>query len=561
LAQNHAAGAFYGYSREKLKSMRIDEISPSFHEEIKRRHLANLDREQYYVYPHRLSSGELRMVDVYSSPIHVGDQAYCYMIIVDVTAREKYKEELSNKKELLSLTLESIGDGVVTTDTDGRITSMNRAAQKITGWEERESWNLHFNDVFKLQNEETGKPVENPIAKALQTGSVTEMSGHTVLINKQGAAVPVADSAAPIKDERGNTFGAVMVFRDVTREREQQRQIRYMSYHDELTGLYNRRFAIEEAKRLNKDRQLPLAVIIGDVNGLKITNDAFGHAVGDKLLKKVAAALKASCREEDVIARWGGDEFLVLLPNACAQTARNVVQRMKKSFSQRSRGLMQVSVSLGYAVKEAPDEKMVEVLKEAERWMYRNKLLDAKSYRSTILNTLLATLYENSVETEEHSKRLQNCCFAIGKKLKLSNEELSELSLLAALHDIGKIGIHHQILQKPGRLTPKEWEEIRRHPEIGYRITKNIPELSIVAEYILLHHERWDGSGYPKGLKGEEIPLLCRILAVVDAFDVMTHGRVYRAACDTESAIAELKKNAGTQFDPKIVDLFIKTCK
>jgi HD-GYP domain-containing protein (c-di-GMP phosphodiesterase class II) len=155
---------------------------------------------------------------------------------------------------------------------------------------------------------------------------------------------------------------------------------------------------------------------------------------------------------------------------------------------------------------------------------------------------LLATLYENSAETEEHSKRLQDCCLSIGKKLKLSNQELSELSLLAVLHDIGKIGISQQVLQKPGPLTSQEWEEVRRHPEIGYRITKNIPELSIVAEYILLHHERWDGTGYPKGLKGEEIPLLCRILAVADAYDVMTHGRVYKAACDTGSAIVEFKK-------------------
>ena len=239
---NHAASAFYGYSREKLKSMCIDEISPSFHEEIKRRYLAKLDQEnQYFVYPHRLSNGELRMVDVYSSQIHDVDNTYYYLIIFDVTAREKYKQELYNEKELLRLTLESIGDGVVTTDTNCRITFMNRAAQKITGWDERESLNIYFSDVFHLLNEETGEPVKNPIVKALKTRRVTQISSRTVLINKQGKVVALADSAAPIKDERGNTLGAVMVFQDVTNEREQQRQIQYMSYHDELTGLYNRR--------------------------------------------------------------------------------------------------------------------------------------------------------------------------------------------------------------------------------------------------------------------------------------------------------------------------------
>ena len=329
---NHAASAFYGYSREKLKSMCIDEISPSFHEEIKRRYLAKLDQEnQYFVYPHRLSNGELRMVDVYSSQIHDVDNTYYYLIIFDVTAREKYKQELYNEKELLRLTLESIGDGVVTTDTGGWITFMNRAAQKITGWEEWKSQNIHFNDIFHLLNEETGKPIESPFAKALKSGSVTVMS-NTVLLNKQGMTVSLASSAAPIKDERGNIFGTVMVFQDVTHAREQQKQIHYMSYHDELTGLYNRRFAIKEIKRLNRTRQIPLAVIVGDVNGLKITNDALGHAVGDKLLKKVATALKASCREEDIIARWGGDEFIILLPNTSEQTVRTVVKRMKKTF-------------------------------------------------------------------------------------------------------------------------------------------------------------------------------------------------------------------------------------
>ena len=555
---NCAASAFYGYSRDKLKHMRIGEISPPFQEEIKRRYFENQNQEnQYLVFSHRLSNGERRTVDVYSSSIHINGKTYCYMIIFDVTNREKYREELYREKELLSLTLDSIEDGVVTVDRDGKITLMNKAAQRITGLNEGVTQNIDISEIFRLKNEVTGKPVESPIVKALRTGRMVQMDNNTVLINRQGASIPVADSSAPIKDEQGNTLGAVMIFRDVTREREQ----RYMSYHDELTGLYNRRFVIEELKRLNTTRQLPLSIIVGDVNGLKMTNDAFGHAMGDKLLKKAAAALKAGCRKEDIIARWGGDEFLILLPQTPAHVAKNIVQRIKKSLSQRSRGLIQLSISLGYAVKETKDEKFADVLQEAEKWMYRNKLLDVKSYRSAIIKTLLTTLYENSTETEEHSQRMQKNCLAIGAKLNLSNEELNELSLFAMLHDIGKIGVHHQILQKPGPLTPKEWEEVHRHPEIGYRITINIPELSNIAEYILLHHERWDGTGYPKGLKGEEIPLFCRILAVADAYDVMTNGRVYKAACDTDSAIEELKRNAGTQFDPKIVDLFTKICK
>ena len=162
------------------------------------------------------------------------------------------------------------------------------------------------------------------------------------------------------------------------------------------------------------------------------------------------------------------------------------------------------------------------------------------------------------METEKHSKRMEAYCHSIGIELQLSAKELDELSLAAILHDIGKVGIDPDILKKPGQLTPSEWEEMKRHPEIGYRIVRAASELVEVAEFILFHHERWDGKGYPSGLKGEEIPLICRILAVTDAYDAMTNDRVYRKAISSEEAIAELQKNAGTQFDPQIVSLFIE---
>ncbi len=171
---------------------------------------------------------------------------------------------------------------------------------------------------------------------------------------------------------------------------------------------------------------------------------------------------------------------------------------------------------------------------------------------------MLATLYEKSMETEEHAQRLIKYCQDIGKELKFSDKTMNELSLLAVLHDIGKVGILQSVLQKPGVLTPQEWKEMKRHPEIGYRIAQNTPELLTVSEYILSHHERWDGTGYPSGLKGEEIPLNCRILAVVDAFDAMTNDRVYRKALSRNKAIEELVSNSGTQFDPSIVDIFVR---
>ena len=249
---------------------------------------------------------------------------------------------------------------------------------------------------------------------------------------------------------------------------------------------------------------------------------------------------------------------MIMLPQTQSETVREIAQKMQQTFIEKSEGPMQISVALGYAVKEKESQTLHDVLHEAEKWMYHKKLLERKSQRYITVNTLLSMLYENDVDTEEHSKRMEAYCRVIGKKMELSSEQQSELSLLAILHDIGKIGIRQDIIRKPGIPSLEEWREIRRHPEIGYRITQNMPDFSRISEYILLHHERWDGKGYPKGYKGENIPLLCRILAVTDAYDVMTTGRVYKKARSCSEAIAELRQNAGTQFDPQIVELFVE---
>lgn len=558
LDANPSACAFYGYSHEELTAMSIDDINQLPKKEVeKRRMMAYAAKQKYFLFPHRLRSGEIRLVDVYACPVTVGDQTQLLSIIFDATDRENYRQALHREKELLRITLYSIGDGVITTDNNGNITSMNHAAAEITGWQESEALARHYTEIMPLYNEDTGAEVISPLHIAIKSGQVVGLANHTVLLRKDGKKVPIADSAAPIKDENNQTFGAVMVFWDVSHDKDQQRQILFLSYHDPLTGLYNRRYLEEQMRNLDRVEQLPLTLIMGDVNGLKITNDVFGHRAGDRLLQKVAEIFEKICRSQDVAARWGGDEFLMLLPQTSLETAEKMIERARREFQDQHEETLQLSVSLGCASKTRPEENLELVLRKAEELMYHQKLLEGSSYRNSIINTLLATLYEKSMETEEHAERLSDYCSAMGKRLKLKTDEMNELALLAVLHDIGKVGVPQHILQKPGALTPIEWEEMKRHSEIGYRIAQSTPELSAVAEYILSHHERWDGMGYPRRLKGKEIPVLCRILAIADSYDAMTNDRIYRKAMPREAALDEIRNNAGTQFDPEIAAVFL----
>ncbi len=324
---------------------------------------------------------------------------------------------------------------------------------------------------------------------------------------------------------------------------------------DSLTGLYGRIFAVEALKHMVAQEVAPLSIVLGDVDGLKMINDALGYRAGDEILTSVARVLRANCRAEDIVARWGDDEFLLILPNSSGDETQSVLKRLRNALEHERRGPAPATLTFGFATSETALRNAEGLVEEAAQWVYRKKLLESRSYRNGIIRLLLSTLHEKCAETQQHSDRMAGYCRHIAERFGLSDEMVNDLLLLAMLHDIGKVGIRHEILTKPGPLSPEERLEVQRHPEIGYKIAKNIPELAQVSTYILAHHEWWNGRGYPFGLSGEGIPLPSRIIAVVDAFDVMLSGRVYRAARSREEALAELRRCAGTQFDPGVVDV------
>ncbi|NTW05913.1 MAG: diguanylate cyclase [Peptococcaceae bacterium] len=368
----------------------------------------------------------------------------------------------------------------------------------------------------------------------------------------------VHSKAILVRDDRGQPVKITGSIQDITEQKKREEDIFHLSYRDQLTGLYNRRFYEEELRRLDNQRNLPITIVMIDVNGLKLINDSFGHALGDQLLKKVAEVITRGCRGDDIIARLGGDEFVVLLPKTDSEIAERIVRRIKSLVLKEKIGHMDISVSFGYEAKISTQQSIQEIFKIAEDNMYRQKLVFGKSMRGKTIEAIITTLHEKNIREEQHSHRVAEICINIGEALYFTQDKINELKTIGLLHDIGKIAIDETILNKKGSLSEYEWQEIKRHPEIGFRILSTAEDMADMANNILCHHERWDGEGYPKGLKGQEIPIISRIVAIADAYDAMTSERSYQEPLEEDAAIEELQKNAGTQFDPHLVGIFIQ---
>lgn len=337
-----------------------------------------------------------------------------------------------------------------------------------------------------------------------------------------------------------------------------EKRLYKLSHYDQLTGLANRRFFELEFERLDNDENLPIALIMADVNGLKLVNDSFGHKAGDELLKIIGKAMRESCKEYQLVSRIGGDEFIILLPKSDIDEAQDVIEKVRRLVSKNNLHNIDLSVSFGTSIKSCKDKNISDVLKKAEDDMYSNKLVEGPSMRSRTIDTIIQALYEKNPREEAHSYRVSQLCQQMGIHLGMTEDKIRELEKVGLLHDIGKVAISDMVLEKPGSLTKEEFEEIKKHPEIGYRILGTINEMSQIAEYVLFHHERCDGTGYPKGLKSEEIPLVSKIIAIADAYDAMVSDRPYRKGLPEEIAISEIIKNAGSQFDLGLSKVFIE---
>ena len=477
-------------------------------------------------------------------------------LLLSLMLRKEIEDSVYIKKEIFRTTLLSIADGVVSVDNEQNIILMNEAAEKLSGISYREAQGKPVSEVLNFMHEGASIPCSTTVERVIKTGITEKISDDVLLVHRDGLQIPVQYSISAVKNKKNDTKGAVVIIRDVTSERNIQKQAEYLSFHDHLTDLYNRRFFEEELLRLDTLRNLPLSVIMIDVNGLKLTNDAFGHETGDRLLKKVAGIMKKECRNDDIVARLGGDEFSVILPKTDAVQAKLIMDRITGSADKESLKSIVISVAAGYATKTSPDQNIDEIIKIAENNMYSDKINTGKRMRRKTFELITVNLFEKYSYEQDQSERMKKLAARIGSAMGLSKDQISTLETISYYHDIGKIIIPPRLLNRPSDLSLEEYDLVQRHVEAGYQIMKSQEEYSSIAIYVLSHHERWDGNGYPRKQKGHEIPLLSRILAVLDAYTAMTGNLPYKKSLSRDSAIMELKKNAGLQFDPEIVDIF-----
>ena len=452
--------------------------------------------------------------------------------------------------------LNSIPDHIFYKDKHGVYLGCNRAYEVASGISKATL--VGYND-FEVYDEKTARAFIDSDRVVIDGNEQIKTEESVVYPN--GKRIYTETVKTRYYDAEGDVAGLIGVSRDITDRKRRQERIEFLSAHDIMTGLYNRMYFDAELDRVDSLQALPYSLISVDIDSLKLTNDLFGHSAGDKLIVQTAELLKACC-ENGIIARMGGDEFSILLPGVDEESSKNIATRIASELDKQVREIKEtaviLSISLGYATKSHSGQTIAEITNTAEEHMYRRKLLNHKSIRSTLLTTIKELLFSKGNETKEHADRMASLANMLGMELRLNESDRDSLELMATLHDIGKIGISSHILSKPDALDDAEWQEIRKHPEIGYRIALTIPELQGIAEYILCHHERWDGNGYPQRLAGQDIPYISRIISVLDAFDAMTADRVYRKAIAKEDAMEEIRTHAGTQFDPEIACAFIK---
>jgi len=483
---------------------------------------------------------------------------------LEANVRERTEElhtanaTLEENKNQLRLILDTAAEAIYGIDLAGHCTFCNLKCIQLLGFTRQEELlgkNMHYL-IHHSSADGTPLPEEDcKIIQSIKQQKVTH-ADNEVFWRADGTKFNVEYNAVP-QVKNGVVIGGVITFMDITDRKQKEEMIRYLSYHDPLTGLFNRTFLKDNLSKIDSEDNLPLSVIFADINGLKMTNDIFGHVAGDKLVKQSADILRWASRESDIVARIGGDEFVILLPKTSQESAEDIMSRIRVGFSNARVEAIKCSISLGCDTKISADQSLEEIMANAENAMYKDKVMNRQSINKDMIDTIVDTLHSRSPREKQHSIGVMELCGKIGSALKLSEPEIDKLKRAGYLHDIGKIILNEKILSKE-ELTEEEMETMQQHSAVGFRILSLFDDKLDLAEYVYSHHERWDGKGYPRGLKGERIPLISRIIAVAETYERVLNRGEETIEERKRTAVETIRSGAGTQFDPEIAALFFE---
>ncbi len=504
--------------------------------------------------------------------------------------REQFEQEMAELLEYNRLLLESTAEGIYGIDMQGRCTFINKAGTNLLGctMEDALGRNMHeFSHHTRLDGSHY-PATECPIFNAFRSGTGCQVDSE-VFWRKDGTSFRAAYASFPMTTTNG-IVGAVITFSDITEKLQHQERERALAdaeeraNNDPLTGLLNHRAFHrrlgEEADRAQRE-ETSFAVAMLDLDNFKFFNDVYGHVVGDKVLLLVSDALRSTCRSYDIIARFGGDEFSLLLPGVTASTHTALEERLKADLNgivyrpvegDNDGAAIPINVSVGVALFPADAADRSEVLERADERLRRAKTSGASETDAdltrllagstvegfSMLDALVAAVDNKDRYTRNHSEDVMRYSLIIARELDWSDEEIHILGVAALLHDVGKVGVPDWILRKPGKLTEAEFSAIQQHPVMGAALVATVPGLENTLDAVRHHHERWDGSGYASGLRGEDTPPIARLMAVADAFSAMTTDRPYRKGMPHSKAVSILESGAGSQWDPFYIAAFLK---
>lgn len=551
--------SIFGYKPEDFYNGQLADYWQFVHEDDRERvkselYLARMNKTRSYKNQYRVvcSDSGIRWVEEWVIHEYTPEGVLSHEkgILRDITDSHEIAIKLRESESRYKGLFDNASALIFTFNRNGNITSSNKTFKETFMIDDNRQ-NLRLDDLF-LENVSPRFDQQTFFEASLEhidhrlELEMKNLNGELLYIEMRNRVIYDSGEIVEIQS----------VANDITDKKKAEETVKFLMEHDALTGLYNRVYFDRKLDEYAGDGHKNLAIIIGDVNGLKMINDAFGHKSGDALLQEISKVFLSVFDEAtDIIARLSGDEFAIL---TLKKNVDILIDRVNVKCKEQRVFPFPMDISLGYAIQKNTSQSIDSLFREADHQMYRKKLRESKRVKSMMIQSLQNQLSENSLETFDHCHRMKNTSEQIGIMLNLSEALLEELELTILMHDIGMVSISAEILEKTEHLNDEDRKAIRKHSEIGYHLLIASPNLAGIGEYVLSHHENYDGTGYPQGLKGMEIPLVSRIVAVADGYDAMTTDRPYRSTISHWEAIEDIKEQSGKKYDPSVVHAFIK---